>query len=192
MEFVDKFIDFSTNLISSGGIPFGILIVMLESFLPVLPLCVFIALNISAFGLIIGVLISWIATCMGCYISYLVFYHLSNDVIYKKLSQKNKKKVERALKSFKKLSFSGLVVLITLPFTPAFLINILAGLTFVSRRRFLAALLIGKIFMVIFWGYIGKSFIESITDISAIIFILATVIIAYIISKIVAKRVNLD
>lgn len=192
MEFVDKFIDIATNLISSGGIPIGILIIMLESFLPVLPLCVFIALNINAFGLILGILISWIATCIGCFLSYLIFYYLSNDVIYKKLSKKNKKKVDKALSSFKKLSFSGLVVLITLPFTPAFLINILAGLTAISRRRFLAALLIGKIFMVTFWGYIGKSFIESITDISAIMFILITVIVAYIISKIVAKRVNLD
>ena len=192
MNYVDAFINFSTNFISNGGILFGMLIVMLESFIPFLPLCIFIALNINAFGLIIGVIASWIATCIGCYISYLVFYHLSNDVIYKRLSKKNKNKVDKALKSFKKLSFPGLVVIITLPFTPAFLINILAGLTLISRKRYLAALLIGKIFMVIFWGYVGKSFIESITDISAIIFILITVIIAYIISKIVVKRVNLD
>ena len=168
------------------------LIVMLESFLPILPLCVFIALNINAFGLLIGVIISWIATCVGCFISYLLFYYLSNDVIYKRLSKKNKSKVDKALKSFKQLSFPGLVVLITVPFTPAFLINILAGLTAISRKKYLAALLIGKIFMVIFWGYIGKSFIESITDISTIIFIVAMIVIAYIISKIVVKRVNLD
>ena len=192
MDFIDTIITISTNFISDGGIIFGMLIVMLESFLPVLPLCVFIALNINAFGLIIGVLISWSATCIGCYISYLIFYYLSNDVIYKRLSKKNKAKVDKALSSFKKLSFSGLVVLITLPFTPAFLINILAGLTLVSRRKFLAALLIGKIFMVIFWGYIGKSLVESITDIRAIIFILLTIVIAYFISKIVAKRVDLD
>lgn len=192
MEIIDKFISFSTTFISSGGILFGMLIVMLESFLPVLPLCVFIALNINAFGLITGILISWIATCIGCYISYLVFYHLSNDFIYKRLNKKNKMKVDKALKSFKKLSFPSLVVLITLPFTPAFLINILAGITMISKRRFLIAILIGKIFMVTFWGYIGKSFIESITDISAIMFIIAMVIIAYIISKIVVKRVNLD
>ena len=192
MEFADKIIEISTNFISSGGIPFGMLIVMLESFLPILPLCVFIALNINAFGLLIGVIISWIATCVGCFISYLLFYYLSNDVIYKRLSKKNKSKVDKALKSFKQLSFPGLVVLITVPFTPAFLINILAGLTAISRKKYLAALLIGKIFMVIFWGYIGKSFIESITDISTIIFIVAMIVIAYIISKIVVKRVNLD
>ena len=46
--------------------------------------------------------------------------------------------------------------------------------------------------MVIFWGYIGKSLVESITDIRAIIFILLTIVIAYFISKIVAKRVDLD
>ena len=46
--------------------------------------------------------------------------------------------------------------------------------------------------MVIFWGYIGKSFIESISDIRAILYIIVTLGIAYVISKIVGKKMNIE
>jgi uncharacterized membrane protein YdjX (TVP38/TMEM64 family) len=61
-----------------------------------------------------------------------------------------------------------------------------------SRRKFLAAIIIGKIFMLIFWGYVSKSFIESMTDINTIIIISLMLIVAYVISKIVSKKVDLD
>ena len=168
------------------------LIIILESFIPALPLCVFIALNINAFGLIPGTLLSWISTCIGCYLSYLIFYHLSNDFIYKHLGKKTKNKIDKAIVTFRNISLPNLVVIITLPFTPAFLVNILAGLTSMDKKKFIAAILIGKIFMVIFWGYVGKSLIDSMTDIKTIIIILIMVLLAYITSKIVSKKANIE
>lgn len=61
-----------------------------------------------------------------------------------------------------------------------------------SKEKFITALLIGKVFTVIFWGYIGKSFIESLTDIGSIIFIVVALVVAYIISKIVSKKMNIE
>ena len=46
--------------------------------------------------------------------------------------------------------------------------------------------------MIIFWGYVSKSFIESMTDINTIIIISCMLVVAYVISKIVSKKVNLD
>ena len=74
----------------------------------------------------------------------------------------------------------------------AFLVNILAGLTSMDKKKFTAAILIGKIFMVIFWGYVGKSLIDSMTDIKTIIIILIMVLLAYITSKIVSKKANIE
>ncbi len=192
MDLVTHFIDYSTNLIKQGGYLVGFILIVFESFIPVLPLAVFIALNINAFGFLFGVILSWMATCTGCYISYLVFYHLSSRVSYKLLSKKTKDKVERGLKRFQNISLQGIVLLITLPFTPAFLINILAGMAKVKREKFLLSLLIGKVFMIIFWGYIGKSFIESMTDIKAILYIVSALAIAYFISKIVGKKMDIE
>ena len=192
MNLVAEFIDYSTNLIAQGGLLVGFLLIVFESFIPVLPLAVFVALNINAFGFFSGVFLSWLATCLGCYISYLLFFYLSDKITDKLLSDKMRKKVKRGLKRFNVISLQGIVLLVTLPFTPAFLINILAGISKVKQEKFLLAILIGKVFMIIFWGYIGKSFIESMGDIKAIIYIVCALTIAYIVSKIVGKKMNIE
>lgn len=192
MNLVAEFIDYSTNLIAQGGLLVGFLLIVFESFIPVLPLAVFVALNINAFGFFSGVFLSWVATCLGCYISYLLFFYLSDKITDKLLSDKMRKKVKRGLKRFNDISLQGIVLLVTLPFTPAFLINILAGISKVKQEKFLLAILIGKVFMIIFWGYIGKSFIESMGDIKAIIYIVCALTIAYIVSKIVGKKMNIE
>ncbi len=192
MEIINTFIEYSTRVISNGGILLGMFLIILESFIPVLPLSVFVALNTHTFGLIPGILASWVSTCIGCYISYLFFYYISNNVIYKHLSKKTMKKIDKAIDKFQNISLSNLTVIITLPFTPAFLINILAGVSSMSKKKFLLAILIGKIFMISFWGYIGKSLVESMTDITTIITMSIMIVIAYVLSKIVGKKANID
>ena len=61
-----------------------------------------------------------------------------------------------------------------------------------GREEFFLGLLVGKIFTIIFWGYIGKTFIESLTDIKALIYIGVTVVVAFIISKIVTKKFGIE
>ena len=56
-----------------GPIP-GIILPLLEAFLPFLPLFVFVTANATAFGLWWGFFFSWIGAVTG---AYLVFYHCS-------------------------------------------------------------------------------------------------------------------
>ena len=192
MDLINTIVEYSTEVISNGGILFGMLLIMIESFIPVLPLSVFIALNTHTFGLLPGILMSWVSTCIGCYISYLIFYYVSNNIIYKYLSKKTRNKIDKAVDKFQNISLANLTVRITLPFTPAFLINILAGVSGMSKKKYIVAVVIGKIFMVSFWGYIGKSFVESMTDISAIIVMSIMIIIAYALSKLIGKNANIE
>lgn len=192
MHVVEYLIENSTNFIESGGIIFGFFLVFLECFIPALPLSVFVTLNINAFGFFIGILISWIATCIGSIICYLIFYFIGNKLTEKFLSKRIIRKVNKAVVSFKKIKFTELVLLITLPFTPSFLINIICGLSCMNKEKFILSIIIGKVFMVTFWGYIGKSLIDSLTDIKSIIFIGIALIIAYIISKIVSRKMNIE
>ena len=192
MDLINTIVEYSTEVISNGGILFGMLLIMIESFIPVLPLSVFIALNTHTFGLLPGILMSWVSTCIGCYISYLIFYYVSNNIIYKYLSKKTRNKIDKAVDKFQNISLANLTVIITLPFTPAFLINILAGVSGMSKKKYIVAVVIGKIFMVSFWGYIGKSFVESMTDISAIIVMSIMIIIAYALSKLMGKNANIE
>ena len=101
-------------------------------------------------------------------------------------------KIHKSVHKFQNITFSQLVLLITLPFTPSFLINILSGIAGVSREKFLISLMIGKVFTVIFWGYVGKSIITSLTDIKSIIYIFIALIISYIVSKIVSRKMNIE
>ena len=192
MEKVQYIVDLSTKYISDGGIVIGFLLVMLESFIPILPLSVFVAFNVKAYGFIVGCLISWLATCVGSYICYLFFSFLEEKFTEKFLNRKLVSKIHKAIKKFKKIKFTELVLILTLPFTPSFLINILSGLTKMRQEKFIFALLIGKSFAIIFWGYIGKSLLDSLTDIKSLIYIAVTLLLAYIISKIISKKMNIE
>lgn len=192
MENIVRITDLITNYLVNCGPILGILIIIIESFIPPLPLGVFVALNCNAFGLILGVIISWAATIIGCILSYLLFNNISTKIIYKLSNKKTIERIEKGKERIKKISFSGLVLIIALPFSPAFLINILAGVSSISKRKFTMALLIGKISTISFWGIIGKSFIESMTDINALIYIVIALIIAYVLSKIVSKKMNIE
>jgi len=191
LEIVNYIIEYSTKFISIGGLPFGFLLVLLECFIPALPLSVFVALNVNAFGFLVGMTISWCATCLGSVLCYLLFSVLEEKFVRRFLDKKMLKSISKGINRFKSIGFSELVLIITLPFTPSFLVNILSGLARLSRAKFILAILIGKAFTVVFWGYIGKSLIESLTDINSLIFIMCALLISYLISKIVSKKLNL-
>lgn len=192
MDIITKITDLCTYYLTSFGPLLGFFLIILESIFPPLPLGVFVALNCNAFGLLFGIVLSWLATIIGCTLSFWLFDRLSKRFIYKHTSTKMKQRIIRGAKKFNKIKFSSLVLLIALPFAPAFLINVIAGVSNLPKRKYIAALLIGKISTISFWGIIGKSFIESMHDYKAITFILITTLIAYIMSRIVSKKMNIE
>ena len=189
MELIDKYIELITQLLKTGGIIYGIILVLSEAIIPMLPLGVFITFNVNAFGLLIGVFISWLGTCLGCYLSFLFFRFLSLKFFNKYIKSK---KLEKVIVKIKSITFSNLVVLIALPFTPSFLINIACGVVDITKKKFLAAIMIGKVFSVMFWACIGKSLIDSLTDIKTIIIVSLSIVVAYFISKIVSKKLEIE
>lgn len=184
---INQIIDVITKYMGQFGFISGFLLIIIESIIPVLPLAVFIALNIFTFGSVFGFIISWLATVIGCMLSFYICRKLKNK--YEKKYQSNKS-ILKFKKYLNKISYSNLVLLLALPFTPAFAINIGAGLSDIDSKRFFSALLIGKIPMVYFWGFIGKTLLESITDPYTIAQIVIMLILAYLVSKVVNKFVK--
>ena len=191
MEVVNQFVDQMVFLMTSYGFIFGTLLIILESILPVLPLSVFITLNVASYGDLLGILISWSATIIGCSLSFFLFRKVFSKKLYKFIKNKDMKKLDSIMKQISKINFSNLTILIAIPFSPAFLINIAAGLSKISYKKFLSSLVIGKLIMVYFWGYIGKSLLESLTDISVLIRIIVLLSMALLVSKFVEKRLNI-
>lgn len=190
MEIVDSMVQLITTYLQQFGVPFGIGLIILESIIPALPLGVFIAFNMMAFGGVIGFLISWVATCIGCLLSYFFFSKCFSKIILKKFSKKEQ--LDKVMKKVKNIEFSKLVLIIALPFTPAFLVNIACGLIGMDIKKFVAAILVGKLSIVYFWGFIGKSMLESITDIKTIIILCLLLLICYLLSKIVNKKLDIE
>ena len=190
MEIINQVVDNVVNFMMNYGVFFGVFIIMLESIIPVLPLSVFITLNVASYGGFIGIVISWVATIIGCSLSFFLFRRFFRDKLYKMIKKKDMERLSNIMKQISKIKFSNLVILIAIPFSPSFLINIAAGLSKITYKKFLASLLIGKLIMVYFWGYIGKSLLESLTDIAVLIRIIGLLIIALILSKIVENKLN--
>ena len=61
-----------------------------------------------------------------------------------------------------------------------------------SRKKYMISMMIGKVFMVYFWGYIGTTLIECLTHPEYLLKIVIMIGLAFIISKIVNKYLNLD
>ena len=121
-EVILKLQDFVLNNNIFLSLFVGVFIIVLESIVPILPLALFIALNMIVFGNLFGFIISWIATILGCSLSFFIFRKGVSKWLYKNLD--NKPRTKKLMNIVSNISFSKLVIIMAIPFTPAFSINI--------------------------------------------------------------------
>ncbi len=186
----DNIIDQIITFLQTCGPIAGILVIILESMIPILPLAIFIAFNILSFGPVLGFIISWFATVMGCMLSFWIMRKFFRDKFNKRFSEG--KRIKKILRWVNKVKFPALVIIVALPFTPAFAINIAAGLSNISKRKFLMAMLIGKPFMVYFWAYIGSNIKDMITNPTILLEMVGLMAAAYGLSLLLNKRFKID
>lgn len=189
---IDVLITDILNALGIFGPILGCFLIIIESIIPVLPLSVFITLNFYTFGNLLGFIISYVCTLLGCMISY-VFVRTKIKYRFDKfLNAKEHKRLEKFIEIFNKIKLENLVILIAVPFTPAFLVNIAAGLSNMSKKKFLVAILISKLFLVYFWGYVGVTLIDSFKNPIYLLRILVLVLLAYLISKLINKKTGVE
>jgi uncharacterized membrane protein YdjX (TVP38/TMEM64 family) len=188
-EAIDGLINSLLSLLGSWGAVLGSVFILFESIIPILPLSVFITLNFMTFGSIWGFVISWLFTVLGCMLSFWIFKNGVSERLYNRF--KNIKKLNNFMDLMANMKFSTLVTVIAMPFTPAFLINIAAGIARIDTKKYLYALMIGKISLVYFWGYIGVSLIDSLKNPMILIKIVVILVIMYFVSLVVNKKFNL-
>ncbi len=180
-----------TFILSIGyyGIFVSTIIIVFESIIPIIPVGVFFALNCMILGKIPGLIFSYIETIIGCMLSFLLVNNFLKDRFTRILNKsKNGKKVINFVNG---ANLTSLAVIMAIPFAPAFLINVAAGLSDkVNRKTFLIALLIGKVFLIYFWGFIGVSLKDSISNPIVLLKIGIMIVIAYLASNIVNKKLG--
>lgn len=168
----------------------GCFCILIESIVPILPLFVFITINFLTFGNILGFFISWIFTVLGCLLSFYLFRKKIKVWFDKKWAYN--KQLKKVMHVVNHVKLEQLTAIIAVPFTPAFLVNIAAGLSKMTVKKFLIALCIGKVFLVLFWGFVGTSLVQSLTHPVALVKVVILVMLAFIVSKIINKKFELD
>ncbi|GAJ39557.1 TVP38/TMEM64 family protein [Saccharococcus caldoxylosilyticus] len=173
---------------SFGVLP-GIVATLLESFFPILPMFIFVMANAAAFGLWKGFLISWIGACLG---SILVFW------LTRKIGQKRffrfvsrHRKVRKFMYWIERHGFGPVFLLYCFPFTPSAVVNIVAGLSRISRQQFVLAVLLGKMVMIFTISFIGYDIAALVKQPLRTIAIAVVIILLWYTGKRVEARFSL-
>ena len=192
MLMIDMLNDVVYFIENSGllGVLIACILIVFESILPILPLLVFITINFLVLGKFLGFIISWVFTILGCIMSYYIFKKGFGNKFDRLVEDKERLKKYKNL--FKNITVGKLIIIISMPFTPAFMVNIVAGLVNMDFKKYFTALLFGKIALVYFWGFIGTSFVESIKNPIILIRIIIIMSLTYLLYLIVNKIFKLD
>ena len=175
LELIEKLVEFIRNS-GPAGVVFACALMSVESIIPMIPLVALITINIMILGKVPGFFISWFFTSAGCIMSYMIFrYGFGNK--FEKLTE-DKATINKYKRVIRNISFPTLCLIIAMPLTPAFIVNIVAGLLKIDFKKYVIALLIGKLSMVYFLGYFGTSFVNSIKN--PVLLVKAIVIMAVI------------
>ncbi|MDP5276684.1 TVP38/TMEM64 family protein [Chengkuizengella axinellae] len=179
-----------------GPLP-GILLPLLESFLPILPIFFIVLVNAQVYGLGLGFLFSWLGITIGSYSIFLIARTLGkklNVYLQKKYSTKHKPKflikhkhrIQKASQIFhwiEKRGFSVIFILACLPFAPTFLVNVVAGLSEVSKRTFFIATCLGKAFMSFLVSLVGYDILSVAENPWKLILTTSLLFIIWIVGK---------
>lgn len=156
-DLFDKVFDILDKYEQLGPLP-GIFLPFIEAFLPFLPLFVFVIANSLAYGLLKGFIYSWIGSVLGSITVFLVIRKLGNKRIFQKI-RKNKT-VLQVTNWVEHHGFGPLFILLCFPFSPSSVINVVAGISKVSKLQFFLAVILGKSIMIFSMAYVGSSVME--------------------------------
>ena len=166
------------------------LLIVLEAIFAFLPLCVFVTINLLTMGNIFGCIVSYCCTIVGCFLTFLLCRVGLNPLFQKFI--KNKSGLTKFMNMIDKMSFSKLVLIISIPLTPSFFVNLAAGLSKIPKKKYFYALLFGKTIIILFWGFLGTSLVDCLTNPLMLIKVILMILVCNLVSKFINKKFDLD
>lgn len=170
-----------------GPLP-GILLPMLEAVLPILPLFLFVAGNAAAYGFWFGSLLSWLGASLGALLVFLVVRKLARQRFMGVITRH--KKIDKTLRWVERHGFGMVFLLLCFPFTPSALINVVAGLSNMSIRSFVLAVLLGKMVMIAIVSFIGHDVFSLIHQPLEMVLIVLAIGLLWGAGKIIELKLN--
>jgi uncharacterized membrane protein YdjX (TVP38/TMEM64 family) len=166
----------------------GFLLPFFEAFLPFLPLFVFVFANATAYGLWIGFLLSWGGAVLGAYAVFLVVRKYGRARFMNFMTKHQK--VQKLIHWVERNGFGPLFLLLCFPFTPSALVNVVAGLSNISRHYYLLTVMAGKFVMVFMISFVGYDIKALFTQPIRTVIVIVVIVLLYIIGKILEKRLH--
>ena len=139
-----------------------IVLAMVESFFPPLPLIAIVALNVAAHGGLFGFVYSWVGVMLGGTLMFLFWRRVLKQFFWKFASRSQK--LEKAEQWVSRFDVSSLFMLSVLPFTPSSFMHFAFGISDFDEKRYLITMLLGKGVMVAMMALFGQSLVSSMKN----------------------------
>ncbi|MFD2830113.1 TVP38/TMEM64 family protein [Corticicoccus populi] len=170
------------------GIITGLLLVVLEAFLPILPLFAIVVININSFGIIVGFLISYGGTVLGSYLVFLVIRYFFRARAQRYIMKHEK--LQRLLKFIDERGFSLMFIFLALPFTPTAVVNVVAALSNIKKKAYLLILIAAKLIMILSMSFVGHDVTSFFESPVRLIISLVFLVLLYLFSKWYQSYIN--
>ena len=139
-----------------------ILLAMVESFFPPLPLVAIVALNVAAHGGLPGFLYSWLGVAAGGTLMFLFWRRVVKRFFWRFASRSAR--LQRAQQWVNRFDTASLFMLAILPFTPTAFMHLAFGISDMSAKHYLCTVLLGKGVMVAMMAVFGQSLVSSLKN----------------------------
>ena len=139
-----------------------ILLAMVESIFPPLPLIAIVALNVAAHGGLLGFVYSWVGVAAGGTVVFLFWRRVVKRFFWKVASRSEK--LEKAQRWVSRLDVASLFMLSVLPFAPSSFMHFAFGISDFDEKRYLITMLLGKGAMVAMMALFGQSIVSSLKN----------------------------
>ena len=139
-----------------------VILAMVESFFPPLPLIAIVALNVAAHGGLLGFVYSWLGVILRGSVMFLFWRRIVKRFFWKFAHRfACLQKAERWVSRF---DTASLFMLSVLPFTPSSFMHLAFGISDFDEKRYLITMLLGKGIMVAMMALFGQSLVSSMKN----------------------------
>lgn len=174
------------DIFGSLGYIAGFLLPFIEAFIPILPIIVFVIVNVNAFGWFIGTLLAWLGTVAGSYIVFLFFRRLTHTKYMQKIQQRTS--VQRLIHFIDRKGVIPIFILMCFPFTPSALVNIVASLSHIKAHAYLIVLIASKFIMIGLVGWLGNDITTLFTNPIRLITIVVVIAVVWLVGRKLEKH----
>lgn len=160
-------------------------VTVVQAIVPVIPFIILCSANSLLFGITEGTLLTWAATLVGASVTFYTARSMGYDWASRKYNKINTEMIDN-LNGYK--GFLMILSLRLLPYVPAPLINVSAGVSGIRFFWFLLASAIGKLPFIIGYGMLGYSLTQSKNYTVGLALMAGLILVPYLIARYRKKR----